>query len=92
MEVVSLNEIASTGLQFQKLRRGFYAFGNEPQAQGLAKTDDGAYDGSAFRMFLDAGDECRIDLQHADRQPGQLGQRRIPRPEIVDCDMKPKTR
>jgi len=56
----------------------------------VGEADDGRHDGSVFgvaRPRVQAGDELAVDFQQVDREPAQIGQRRVARPEVVDGDL-----
>ena len=59
------------------------AFGNHFEAEAAGHADDGLDDHRIAGIGLDVADEGAVDLQLIERQPAQIGKRRIAGAEIV---------
>ena len=62
------------------------AFGDRLDRQRLAELHEHVHERLGLGRFADAGDERTIDLQHVDREPAQVRERRVAGAEVVDRD------
>ena len=54
----------------------------------MAELDDGLDDGGVLRVDAEPADERSVDLDRLDREPLQVGQRRVPGAEVVDGEVQ----
>src|SRR5215218_4989557 len=83
-EVVALAQRAGQVVERLQLVGVLQALRNDLHAQGLAELDDGRGHRARLRAGRHAVDEGLVDLQRVDREPAQVGQRRVPRAEVVE--------
>ncbi len=82
--MVALRDIAPQVDEPIELLLRLDALGDGHQAQAVGQSDDGAHDRVGVGAGPEAGDEAPIDLDAVDREALEVGQRRVPRPEVVD--------
>src|SRR5688572_24392435 len=85
-EQIALHLVAVERAQGVGLRLGLHALGHHGQAEFVRQRDDAGNDGAVARAVDHAGHEGAVDLQRVQRQPGDVLQRRIAGPEVVDGD------
>ena len=75
----------SGGDEWEFERQGMLdTLGHHPQAEALGQSDDTLGDGRIVRIGGDVTDKRLVDLQRSDRQPFQVGERRVAGAEVVD--------
>ena len=60
------------------------AFGNDAEVEGATQLDDRFDDGPVAGVGVDALHEGLVELEEVDRQVLELGERGVPRAEVVD--------
>src|ERR1700729_3098292 len=77
-EYLALSVMAIVFAQEVEVADGFDSLGDDLHAKAAAHVDDGAYDGRIARIVADVAHEGLVDLESADRELLQGGQRRVP--------------
>src|SRR5205807_969735 len=83
-QVIPLSQAAPELAQLRHLWRRFDALGDQAEPQCRAQPDDGAHEVAVGMLGGQVVDEGLGDLEHVDRQPPQIAERRISRAEVVD--------
>src|SRR5262245_6894058 len=81
-EQVALGPITAEALQPHLLLDGLNAFGDRRQPERAPEADDGVDDGLVLRVLAKPGDEAAVDLEEVDREPLQVGERRVTGAEV----------
>src|SRR5690606_32343777 len=76
-EVEALRLVAAQVAEEAQLALVLHALGDHLQAEVVGQGDDGADDGGVMLVAADTADETGVDLELVDRQPRQVGQRRV---------------
>ncbi|KFF35636.1 hypothetical protein G039_0310330 [Pseudomonas aeruginosa VRFPA01] len=84
---VALPPLDAMPAQVLFLLPGLDAFGGHVQVQALRQPDDGFQHHGIHRLRADAADERTVDLEKVRMQLLQIGQRTLPRAEIVQCPL-----
>ena len=87
-EQVALATVAADLAQARQLQRGLDALGDHRQAEGVAELDDGLDDRRVLGVDAQAVDERAVDLDRLDREPLQVGERRVAGAEVVDGEVQ----
>src|ERR1700677_1075658 len=85
-EEESLGEVASLELQRLDLAVLLDSLGERLQAERLAELDQGVRERVRLARERQSRDEGTVDLQLIDGKLAQVGERAVPRPEVVDRD------
>src|SRR5439155_5802714 len=70
--------------QQRRLRLRLDALRHRRYTKALAQLEDGAYELGVTMRLGEPVDERAVDLEHVDREPVQVRERRIARAEVVD--------
>ena len=82
-----LHDAAAEAVQDLHLAQVFHAFGDHAQTERAGQGDDGRDHRGALRRHAEVAHEAAVDLQLADGQGRQIGQRRVAGAEVVDRDL-----
>src|SRR4029079_9180135 len=69
------------------LRVALDALRDELKTQRLAEADDALEQREIVGAAVDLRREAAVDLDDVDRQPLEIRERRIARPEVVECEL-----
>ena len=83
-EVVALGEVAAERLEVAPGVLGLDALGDDAQAEVVGEVDRGAHDRGVGGVDGHLDHERLVDLDHVDREPLEVGQRRVAGAEVVD--------
>lgn len=81
---VALGHVAPQLGEEAGLLGGLDALGHHAVAQAVAQADDGRDDGGVAGSPAQPGREAAIDLEDVGFEPGHVGQRRVPGPQVVE--------
>ena len=70
-----------------ELGAGLDALGDDRQPQGPAQLDQRVQEGGRLAGTVDGRDEGAVDLELVDGEPAEVGQRGLPRSEVVNGDL-----
>ena len=88
--VVALGQAAAHARQRRRGVLGLDTFGDDPEVEVPTEVDDGPDDAVRRRVGPDREHERLVDLQLGGRQRGEVRERRVARPEVVDRDADPQ--
>ena len=88
-EEEALGEAAAEVDQLIGLVLAFDALGHHAHAEGLAEPEHRTHQRGIVAAVRDSLHEAPVDLELRDREPLQVGERGVPRPEVVDRDAHP---
>ncbi len=83
---ISLTLVTTFLDQHYGLFGGFNAFCSDCRLETLAKADDGANDGKAVAGPRQPGNERAINLYLVECEAAQVGEARVPGPEVIESD------
>src|SRR5688500_7576387 len=70
--------------QLTQLLRGLHSLGDGLDADGSGQADHRPHDLAVHGLLSETPDEGPVDLHVVDREPLQIAERRVTRPEVVD--------
>ena len=87
---MTLGAVAAERPQALHLFGALDPLGRDVHAEGVSQGDHRLHDGSFRRDVVDALDEGTVELDHVDREPAEIAQRRVTGTEVVDGDAQPR--
>jgi len=83
-EIVPLRLITLVSPEERHFCPGFHAFGHDPQIQTPAHADDSVHETGLVGRTCNLTHERWVDLERVDREPSEVAQTGISRPEVID--------
>src|SRR5688500_683347 len=83
-EQVALHRVAAQFLQERQLQFGLDTFGDDSYAETVRECNGRLDDGGVVIVETETVGERAVDLEHVDREPFEVGERREPGTEVVE--------
>jgi hypothetical protein len=86
-QVVALGQVAAEGLELGELGWPFDAFGDDLEAEAASELKEGGEEVALVGLDVEGVDEGAVDLQDAEGEAGQVGQRGVADAEVVEGEL-----